>query len=84
MPILVASDVVISTWAPLNERELFDPTRGYEVVREPQGDGRYVIKMASGCTSPFGCTGPDQIMMHKAFFYYLETGQDLLSQRVSR
>ncbi len=57
-----------------------DATYGFTAIKEPAGDGRKRISLTMMCGSQMlGCS-PLAADVSRAFYYYVQTGTDLLAK----
>ena len=73
-----ATDVVLQTYNPRPDA----PEYSFSVTKEPIGGDRYKISAEAFCGSMLGCS-PRKIDVHNALLYYVKTGDDLITGKVS-
>lgn len=73
--IQVVTDAVIQTYNPTNQ----DASYGFSIIREPSTDGSAVISIDMQCGNPLGCD-PTPRDVRRAFFHYVMSGKDVLTQ----
>lgn len=79
-PIAFASDVLLQTYETTHNDRVYS----FAVIKNPlQPDGRYRIELQISCGNLLGWCSPDESSVRKAFFYYVQTGNDLLRGKIS-
>lgn len=59
--IQLATDTLIETYNPIRS----STARGYRITKEPQGNGREQIRIATACANMFGCGEPEEVAVVK-------------------